>query len=75
VQTSDFLVHIDETLNQPALEAIEDDIRHCNGVVSAGHRSDKPHLVHVIYDSDTTRMAEIVEDVRQRGLHAQAVGL
>jgi hypothetical protein len=75
MQTSDFLVHIDETLNQPALEAIEDDIRHGNGVVSVGHRFDKPHLVHVIYDSDTTRMAEIVADVRQHGLHAQAVGL
>jgi hypothetical protein len=75
MQTSDFLVHIDETLNQPALEAIENDIRHGSGVVSVGHRFDKPHLVHVIYDSDTTRMAEIVADVRQHGLHAQAVGL
>lgn len=73
--TTDFLVHIDETLNQPALEAIEDDIRHGEGVISAGHRFDKPHLVQIIYDSDTTRMAEIVADVRQHGLHAQAVGM
>ena len=75
MQTTDFLVHINETLNQSALEAIEDNIRHGNGVVSAGHRTDKPHFVHVIYDSDSTRMAEIVHDVRQHGLHAQAVGL
>lgn len=73
--TTDFIVHIDETLNQPALEALEDDIRHCSGVVSVGHRFDKPHLVQVIYDSDTTRVAEIVQDVRQRGLRAQAIGL
>jgi len=73
--TTDFLVHIDESLNQPALEAIENDIRQGDGVISAGHRSDKPHLVQVVYDSDTTRMGEIVEEVRQHGLHAQAVGM
>lgn len=73
--TTDFLVHIDETLNHAAMEAIEDNIRHRSGVVSVGHRSDKPHLVHVMYDADTTRMAEIVKDVQQHGLHAQAVGM
>lgn len=75
MQTTDFLVHINETLNTSALESIENDIRQGRGVVSAGHRSDKPHLVQVVYDSDTTRMAEIVEEVRHHGLHAQAVGL
>lgn len=75
MQTTDFIVHIDETLNQPALESIENDIRQSNGVVSAGHRFDKLHLVQVIYDSDETRMSDIVENVRQHGLHAQAVGL
>jgi hypothetical protein len=75
MQTTDFIVHIDETLDQTALEAIEDEIRHRNGVLSAGHRSDQPHLIQVVYDSDATQMTAIVEDVRQRGLHAQAVGL
>lgn len=75
MQTTDFLVHIDETLDQPALEAIENDIRHGGGVTSAGHSPRTPHLVQVVYDSDTTRMAAIVEDVRQHGLHAQAVGM
>lgn len=75
MQTTDFIVHIDETLSTPALESIENDIRKGRGVVSAGHRSSTPHLVQVIYDSDTTHMAEIVEDVRHHGLHAQAVGL
>jgi hypothetical protein len=44
-------------------------------VVSAGHRADKPHLVQVVYDTNATRMAEIVDEVKQHGLHAQAVGL
>ena len=75
MQISDFLVHIDETLNQPALESIEDDIRRGRGVVSAGHHAHTPHLVQVLYDSDQTRMAQIVGEVRQHGLHAQAVGM
>ncbi len=75
MQTTDFIVHIDETLNAPALESIESDIRQSKGVVSAGHRSDKPHLVQIVYDSDSTCMVEIVEAVRHHGLHAQAVGL
>ncbi|MEQ1663434.1 MAG: hypothetical protein ABL877_12150 [Thiobacillus sp.] len=75
MQTTDFIVHINETLNTAALGSIEDDIRKTPGVVSAGHRSDTPHLVQVIYDSDETRMADIVSDVRQHGLHAQAIGL
>jgi len=75
MQTTDFIVHIDESLNQPALESVENGIRQSRGVVSAGHRVDRPHLVQVIYDSDATRMADIVQDVRQHGLHVQAVGL
>ncbi len=73
--TNDFLVHINESLDSSALEAVENDIRHGRGVVSAGHQDDKPHLVQVVYDTDVTRMAEIVDEVRQHGLHAQAVGL
>ncbi|MCA1978204.1 MAG: hypothetical protein LDL19_03110 [Thiobacillus sp.] len=75
MQTTDFMVHIDETLDAAALEAIESEIRNGRGVMAAGHRADKPHLVQVVYDSDTTRMAEIVGAVRQSGVHAQAVGL
>jgi hypothetical protein len=75
MQTTDFIVHINETLSAAALESIEDAIRKTPGVVSAGHRTVTPHLVQVIYDSDETHMAEIVSDVRQHGLHVQAVGL
>lgn len=75
MQTTDFLVHIDETLDAASLEAIESGIRSGRGVMAAGHRADKPHLVQVVYDSDETRMAEIIDEVRQHGVHAQAVGL
>jgi hypothetical protein len=75
MQTTDFIIHIDEALNVEALESVENDIRKSRGVMSAGHRLDRPHLVQVVYDSDSVRMSEIVEEVRGHGLHAQAVGL
>lgn len=75
MQITDFLVHIDETLSLSALEAIEDELRHDYGVMSAGHRSDQPHLVQIVFDSDAARIADIVQNIRQHGLHAQAVGL
>lgn len=75
MQTTDFIVHIDETLNAAALDSIENSIRQGQGVISVGHRSGTPHLVQVIYDSDATRISQIVNDVRHHGVHAQAVGL
>ncbi len=75
MHTTDFVVHINEALSQSALEAIEEDIRHGKGVITVGHRLDKPHLVQVFYDSHETRMIEIVQEVRKHGLHAQAIGL
>ena len=75
MQITDFLVHINETLSPSALEAIEDELRHDYGVMSAGHRSDQPHLVQIVYDSDAARITDIVQNFRQHGLHAQAVGL
>lgn len=72
---TDFIVHIDETLNPPVLESIEEDIRQGKGVASACHRPDNLHMIQVVYDSDATSMGEIVQGVRQRGLHAQAIGL
>lgn len=75
MQATDFLVHINETLGQPALEAIENDIRHVKGVASAGHHPKKSHLIQVVYDPDETKMSDIVQIVRQSGLNAQAVGL
>lgn len=75
MQTADFLMHIDETLGQDELEAIESEVRHGTGVLSAGHPVDRPHLIQVCYDPDVTRMSSIVQSIRQRGLHVQAVGM
>jgi len=75
MQTTDFMIHIDETLAEPQLEAVEDSICHTHGVLSAGHPAGKPHLVQICYDSDTTRVSTIIGELRHQGFHAQAVAM
>lgn len=75
METIDFLVHIEETLDEPALEAIEKSILDGKAVAVACHHANNPHIIQVVYDSSVTRASDIVDTIRQHGVHAQAVGL
>jgi len=75
MQTTDFLVHIEETLDDASLEAIENSILDGKTVAAASHHADNPHIIQVVYDSDATHASDIVQAIRRHGVHAQAVGL
>ncbi len=75
METIDFLVHIDETLNESELEVIEDSIRDGTAVAAASHQANNPHVIQVIYDSNMIHANDIVQAIRDHGVHAQAVGL
>lgn len=75
METIDFLVHIDETLNDSELEVIEDSIRDGKAVAAASHQANNPHLIQVVYDSNMIHANDIVQAIRDHGVHAQAVGL
>ncbi|MHB1083393.1 MAG: hypothetical protein ACYCZA_00920 [Thiobacillus sp.] len=75
METIDFLVHIEETLSESALEAIENSIRDGKAVAAASHQASNPHIIQVVYDSNVTHAADIVQAIRQHGVHAQAVGM
>lgn len=75
METIDFLVHIEETLSETALEAIENSIRDGKAVAAASHQASNPHIIQVVYDSNMTHAADIVQAIRQHGVHAQAVGM
>lgn len=75
METIDFLVHIEETLDESALEAIEKSILDGKAVAAASHHASNPHIIQVVYDSDVTQASDIVQAIRQHGVHAQAVGL
>lgn len=75
METIDFLVHIEETLDESELEVIEDSIRDGNAVAAASHQANNPHIIQVVYDSNMIHANDIVQAIRDHGVHAQAIGL
>lgn len=72
---ADVMVHVDESLNDESLHALEDEIRGDRGVVSVGHNPGKQHLLMVAYDSEVAHPVDFIQQLRERGLHAELVGL
>jgi len=72
---NEVVVHIDESLDEEALLRLEEAVRHDAGVISVGHKSDKSHMIMVVYDSEFTRASSLLHSFQERGLHAQVVGL
>ena len=74
-QFNEVLVHLDETLDAVMLDNLEEDIRRDQGVISVGHRPNQHHLMVVVYDTAVARGTSILRPFRERGLHAQLVGM
>lgn len=72
---TDVMVHVNEDLDEAAMQRIEQDLRKDKGVVSVGHRPGDAHLVMVVYDSDVAQAASLLRRFTARGLHAQVVGM
>lgn len=72
---NEVVLHVDETLDDLTLCRLEDDMRSDAGIVSVGHRSDKPHMIMVVYDSEHTRACHLLHNFHDCGLHAQVIGL
>jgi len=72
---ADVMVHVDESLDEAQLHALEDEIRGDRGVVGVGHNPSKPHLLMVAYDTEAARPADFIQQIKGRGLHAELVGL
>jgi len=72
---NEVLIHLNETVDEDMLGNIEQDIRQDPGVISVGHRPRQQHLMVVVYDTAVVRGASILRHFRERGLHAQLVGM
>lgn len=72
---NEVMVHVHETLDAAALRRLEDEVRQDAGVISVGHPPDRSHMIMVVYDTEATRAARLLDRFRQRGLHARIVGL
>ncbi len=72
---ADVMVHIDEALPPDERKALAGRLQSMDGVVSACERDDKPHLLTVVYDSETTDSKKIVDKIRTEGHQAELVGM
>lgn len=72
---NEVVVHINETVDDATLDALEQDIRRDQGVISVGRRPNQNHLMVVVYDSAAARASGILHAFRERGLHAQLIGM
>lgn len=72
---NEVVIHLDEAVDEDMLSNIEQDIRQGAGVISVGHRPRQRHLMVVVYDTALARGADMLRHFRERGLHAQLVGL
>lgn len=72
---NEVVVHIDERVDDATLNELEQGVRRDPGVISVGHRPDQNHLLVVVYDSAVARASSILHTFRERGLHAQLIGM
>jgi hypothetical protein len=72
---SEVVVHINERVDEATLDDIERGIRLDAEVVAVGHRPNQNHLMMVVYDSAVARASGILHTFRERGLHAQLIGM
>ncbi|WP_295880470.1 ATP-binding protein [uncultured Thiohalocapsa sp.] len=75
ISLSDVLIHIDETLSAQRRQAVEEDLRAIDGVVSVKMPDDRPHLTLVEYVSDKVDAQRLLAAVLGQGVHAELVGL
>lgn len=71
----DFLIHINESLNEQEILEVENVASACAGVVSAHISPHHHHLMLVAYDPNYGFSSHILGSVRSLGLHGQLIGL
>jgi len=72
---NDVVVHLNESVDETTLDELEQGIRKDQGVVSVGHQANRNHLIMVVYDSEVARASNLLHNFRERGLHAQLIGM
>ena len=72
---NEVVVHLNESVDEATLDALEQGIRKDQGVVSVGHQANRNHLIMVVYDSEVARASNILHNFEERGLHAQLIGM
>lgn len=75
MSVSNFVIHIDERLNESEVNEAEEVANGCAGVVSAHISPHQPHLMLVAYDPERGHSMQVLGAIQSRGWHGQLVGL
>jgi len=71
----DIVIHIDEDLDDDRIHALERELCDERGVYSACVNDRQRHLMLVDFDPQEVRPSSILHSVRDRGVHAEMIGL
>jgi hypothetical protein len=69
------MIHVDESLSADDMHGLEDRLRSDACVVSACTSHEDSHLLLVTYNCDCTSSRNLLDLVRESGVHAELVGL
>jgi hypothetical protein len=73
MHTPDIIIHIKQELDQEKQQALETSMREIDGVIAP--RFNLPHMLVVLYNSERTTPAALLDVVKSKGYQAQLVGL
>ena len=71
----DLLVHVNEPLESAERNALEEELRKCEGVIAPRFNEKTPHLLLVAYDPQAVDSRSLLDRVRLSGYAAQLVGM
>ena len=76
MKTVDILIHVHPELSTEARAKVEQEVRACNGVISANFAHHKhPHALIVIYNPDAIQTKQMLDVVKRHDPAATMVGL
>jgi len=75
MNTSDVMIHINESLSAEMRSSFESTMQNMEGVVSSRFNPRKEHLLVVAYDTKRTSAAALLAKARAAGYTAQLIGM
>jgi hypothetical protein len=72
---NEVVVHLDESVDDAIFDELQQGIRLDDGIIAVGRHPSRNHLMVVVYDSAVARASSILHNFRERGLHAQLIGM
>ena len=68
------VIHVDEELSDENIHSLENELAGMSGIVSSCVHKRTRHLWVVDYDPQKLRSAEVLNRIKNTGLHAELIG-